>query len=174
PPGGFIDAGGTLYFSPGSRLGLAHMEGVEMSFGRSGEFGVAPPWIDLLRDEPRLFSFRAAGAGSQAATTELFLVPRRARARVEFGPRTPSWPGKPLEISVKVQDNLRATAAADANPVVTVGVEPVAVKFRREGESLKGELPPQAGPGPWVVRVVVKDPNGLELGRDFVEIASGR
>jgi hypothetical protein len=57
-------------------------------------------------------------------------------------------------------------------PTVLVGVESVPVDFKRDGAWLRGVLPARPGVGPWVVRVEVKDPSGLELGRDFVDVAS--
>jgi len=50
----------------------------------------------------------------------------------------------------------------------------VPLEFKRDGAWFRGVLPARPGPGPWVVRVEVKDEHGLELGRDFVEVASER
>jgi hypothetical protein len=47
------------------------------------------------------------------------------------------------------------------------------VKFRKKGHAFYGRVPPQPGPGPWVVRVDVSDQFGLALGRDFVEVIRG-
>jgi hypothetical protein len=45
------------------------------------------------------------------------------------------------------------------------------VAFTREGNRLIGTVLPTANPGPWVLRVEVKDQFGALLGRDFLEIA---
>jgi hypothetical protein len=170
PAGAYTDATGAVYLPPGSRLTLDGSSGVEMSYGHGGSFIAAPPSLELLRSEPRLVSFRAAGA---AEAVEVWLMPRKARAVVEFGSRSPHWPGEPLAIGVRIDEANRSAATwADVKPTVLVGVESVPVAFKRDGAWLRGVLPARPGVGPWVVRVEVKDPSGLELGRDFVEVAS--
>jgi hypothetical protein len=114
--------------------------------------------------------FRVPGNPSEG---KLWLVPRQIRARVEFGPAVPTWPRDALEIRVRVEE-VNAPSSADAievRPRVLLGVEPVQVSFVRHGNVLRGVLPPQAGKGPWVVRVEVEDQSGAELGRDFIEVA---
>jgi hypothetical protein len=96
------------------------------------------------------------------------------RAKVVFGPKVPVWPHDPLEIRVQVEESNGSESAADAVEVrtrVLLGVEPVEVSFVRDGNVLRGVLPPQSGAGPWVVRVEVQDQSGSELGRDFIEVA---
>jgi len=169
PAGAFVDATGTVHFAPGSRVDLERVEGVEMRYGHTGDFVAAPASIELLRSEPRLLAFRA-GSGP---ASELWLVPRKLRADIVFGSQAPRWPGAPLEIKVRVEDSCPdPTVAAEVVPNVSVGVEPVAVDFKADGGWLKGVLPPRSGPGPWVVRVEVKDRRGRELGRDFIEVAA--
>ncbi|HEX5099701.1 MAG TPA: hypothetical protein VFV94_09390 [Polyangiaceae bacterium] len=168
PAGSFIDAAGVVHFAPGSRLGLERTDGVEMRVGHTGDFAAAPPSLELLRAEPRLLGFRA-GSGP---ATELWLVPRVQRATIEFGSRAPHWPGEPLAINVKIEDSTPDPAGAvEVKPVVSVGIEPVAVEFKRDGAWLRGTLSPRDGAGPWVVRVEVRAHDGRELGRDFVEVA---
>jgi hypothetical protein len=53
---------------------------------------------------------------------------------------------------------------------VALGVDPIEVEWRREGDELFGRVSPQAGKGPWVVRLEVSDQFGIPLGRDFVEV----
>jgi hypothetical protein len=168
PPGGFVDAEGAVRFSPGSTIELGDVQGVEMSYGHEGAFVPAPPSLGLYRTQGSLLRFRAAGA---EGATELWLFPRTTRASIEFGPHAPSWPGTPLQIHVRVDDRSGEPEGMELKPLVTVGVEPVAVEFTRQGSLWNGVLPAQTGKGPWVVRVQVKDQHGIELGRDFVEIA---
>jgi hypothetical protein len=169
PAGTFVDAGGVVRFSPGSNIGFGRTDGVEMSFGQAGPFTAAPPSLGLFRSQPFLVRLRATGAD---AARELWLMPRTAHARVKFGPRAPSWPGAPLEIDVSM-DDAGSGDSFDVEPSVSVGVEPVAVDFKRQGNHWHGVLPARSGKGPWVVRVEVKDKSGLTLGRDFVEVAAG-
>lgn len=169
PPGAFLDMAGVVHFAPGSRLGLERTDGVEMRYGHTGDFSAAPPSLELLRAEPRLLGFRS-GTGP---ATELWLVPRVQRATIEFGPRAPHWPGTPLEINVRVDDSSPdPMSTGEPKAAVSVGVDPVAVEFKRDGAWLRGTLPARDGTGPWVVRVEVKSRDGRELGRDFIEVAA--
>jgi hypothetical protein len=166
PLGAFVDAAGVVRFPPGGSIGFGHPEGVEMSFGQTGAFTPAPPSLGLFRSQPFLVRLRAAGTD---AARDLWLTPRVASAKVQFGSRAPRWPGKPLAIDVQVDEE--GGDAAAVRLAVSVGVEPVAVEFTRQGSHWHGVLAPRPGNGPWVVRVEVKDGSGLMLGRDFVEVA---
>jgi hypothetical protein len=170
PERGFVDVDGAVHLPTGDSLSLTNTDGVEMTYGGGDYFVAAPRSLDLVQPEPRLVRFRLPGNPSEA---RLWLVPRQVRARVEFGPKVPTWPRDSLEIRVRVEE---ASASASAPPIdvrarVMLGVEPVNVAFVREGNVLRGVLPPQVGKGPWVVRVEVNDPSGAELGRDFIEVA---
>ena len=170
PPGAFADGERAVHLPPGRRVELSHTEGVEVSYGTAQHFIAAPRALELGRPEPRLVRLRLAGS---EASRNLFLVPREVRAKVEFGPRVPSWPKDPLEIRVRVEE-AKGTPAADlveARPKVMIGIDPVDVAFEKQGEWLIGTLLPRTGKGPWVVRVEVEDSNGSVLGRNFVEIA---
>ena len=59
----------------------------------------------------------------------------------------------------------------ELKPEVKLGIEPIEVAFTRDGNRLIGTVPPADKPGPWVLRVEVKDQYGSLLGRDFLEIA---
>jgi hypothetical protein len=170
PDRAFVDAEGAVHLPPGRSVALTHGDGVELTYGAGSYFIPAPRTLELQNPEPRLVRFRAAGSATEAM---LWLVPRQVRARVEFGPAVPSWPKDSLEIRVRVDDPTAAGGAApiEVRPRVLLGVDPVNVEFVREGDTLRGVLPPQAGKGPWVVRVEIEDQAGMQLGRDFVEIA---
>jgi hypothetical protein len=170
PDRGFVDADGAVHLPPGRSLDVTNTDGVEMTYGAASYFIPAPRTLELVRPEPRLVRFRQPGSSAEA---KLWLVPRQVRAQVAFGPAVPSWPKDSLEIRVRVNDPSAAGGATpiEVRPRVLLGVEPVNVDFVREGDTLRGVLPPQAGKGPWVVRVEVEDQAGTELGRDFVEIA---
>jgi hypothetical protein len=171
PVGAYVDANHAVHFPPSSALQLSHGEGVEVGFGHVGAFTAAPKSLELFRNEPRLVRFKAKGA-AEAEAVELMLLPRTAKASVEFGPRAPRWPGEPLQINVHVESQGEASSWLEAEPQVTVGVDPVDVAFTRDGDWLRGTLPARDDAGPWVVRVEVKDQHGIALGRDFVEIAA--
>jgi hypothetical protein len=170
PERAFVDADGAIHFHPGQSVALAHAEGVELTYGGGNYFISAPRTLELMRAEPRLIRFRVAGS---AAESKLWLLPREVRAHVEFGPAVPSWPKDALEIVVRVEEPNAGPAGVpvEVHPRVLLGVDPVKVAFVREGNLLRGVLPPQSGKGPWVVRVEVEDQAGTSLGRDFIEVA---
>jgi hypothetical protein len=169
PAGGYFDDGGSLRIPAGSRVGLGQASGLEVADGLGESFQPAPSALALPGTEPRLFRLRSQGSGENRT---LWLLPRKARAHVEFAPQAPRWPEQPLEIRVRIEDENGVSAPwVDARPKVRVGVDPVDVAFAHEGSWLKGTLPARTGNGPWVVRVEVSDQNGAELGRDFVEVA---
>jgi hypothetical protein len=170
PAGGYVDGSGALRVPAGSRVTLAHADELELADGLSERFAKAPNSIELPGDEPRLVRLRAQG---DTAARELWLLPRRARAHVEFAPQAPRWPEQPLEIRVRIEDeNGVAAPWVEARPKVRVGLDAVNVAFSAHGGYLKGTLPARSGTGPWVVRVEVSDQHGADLGRDFIEVAS--
>jgi hypothetical protein len=169
PVGSFVDAAGVVRFPPGVSLGFGHFEGIQLAYGIEGSFATMPPSLSLFRSQPTLIRFRAAGTET---VRDLWLMPRAARAQVAFGSRAPSWPGAPLEIKVRVDGAGESLEWLEVAPKVTIGVEPVAVDFQRDGSAWRGVLPQPTGKGPWVVRVEVEDQHGISLGRDFIEIAS--
>jgi hypothetical protein len=170
PPAAYVESANALRLPAGASVALSHAEGVEVALGADASFALAPPALALAGREPRLVRLRPPGDGYGAS---LWLLPRQAKAHVEFEPRAPRWPDAPLEIRVRLEETGGAPPDwVEARPKVTVGVDPVEVAFVREGAWLRGSLPPRAGKGPWVVRVEVSDQYGGELGRDFVEVAS--
>jgi hypothetical protein len=123
------------------------------------------------RDEKTIVRFRHPAAEGIVAVP---VAQQRVRARVRIGPKTAVWPQDDVEIVVRLEDSGDGQAAAKVSPriVVMLGVQRVPVRFRREGNVLRGTLPRQSGAGPWVVRAVVTHPSGKELGRDLLEIVA--
>ena len=171
PTGGYVDADGAIHLPKGARLALGDTSGVEMTYGSANHFVATPASLELFRQEPRTVRFRVAGTQQDA---KLVLIPREARAHVEFGSQAERWPEKPLEIRIRMEGARGDASVSEIvpRPRVTVGVEPVNVAFSRDGDGWRGLLLPRAGRGPWVVRVEVEDQHGIALGRNFIEIAA--
>ena len=79
----------------------------------------------------------------------------------ELGRTTGSRPSKRLRREGKVP-----------GVVYGMGNEPtsIAVEWKREGTRLTARLPPRASTRPEVLRVIVRDQKGVQLGRNFLEI----
>ena len=172
PPGGYVDAAGSVRLPLGARLALSHVDGVELTYGAAGVFMKAPPTLELVRGEPRLVSFKTPGNFDFA---NLQILPRDARARIEVTPRAPTWPRDRINIRVRLEEANGAPVPSfiQAKPKVIVGLETTPVEFRDAGGGwLSAELPARSGAGPWVVRVEVADQYGIDLGRDFIEVAA--
>jgi hypothetical protein len=170
PEGGYRDEAGAIRLPPGTKLSLEQTEGVQMTYGNAQSYFPASRELELHRAEPRLVRFKSA---DDAGGVPLLLLPRGAKAEVEFGPSAPRWPGGALAIRVRLTEpgGMKVPTWIEARPKVKVGVDPIPLAFTPDGGWLTAELPAQPGPGPWVVRVEVADQHGFELGRDFVEVS---
>ncbi len=170
PQGAYVDAAGSIRVVPGARVHLFPIEGLEMTYTRS-TYMPATSTIGINRNQPATMFLRPVGADQDLP---IRFVPRSVRARIEIGPKRPSWPNDPLKISIKLEDPSGQPIPEwlEMMPKVRIGLLDIDVDFRRVGQSVEATLPPRRGPGPWVVRVDVEDQYGYELGRDFVEIAA--
>ncbi len=169
PAGGYIE-GADLFVGPGQEVRFSHTDGLEMTYEGAGRYVPASEAVSLYRGETTMVSFRVPGSLDATSTR---LRPRNIFAHVAIGPRRAVWPKDAVEIVVE----LRATAGRsvptwlELKPEVRLGIEPLDVVFSRDGNRLVGSVPVPDKPGPWVLRVEVKDQFGASLGRDFLEIA---
>jgi hypothetical protein len=169
PPGGYA-ADGDVFIGKGQHVSFSHTEGLEMTYEGSGRYLPASQAVALYRDETTIVSFRVPGS---VFLTTARLRPRNLYAQVEIGPSRAVWPNDPVQIvvEVKTKNGQAVPDWLELKPEVTLGIEPIEVSFTREGSRLLGTVPPTNQPGPWVLRVEVKDQFGALLGRDFLEIA---
>ncbi len=167
----FLDESGVVQVGTDQIATFSNTSGLEMTYGTAGAWIDAPTQLFFRRDEKTIVRFRYPGAEGIVAVP---VAQQRVRARVRIGPKTAIWPRDDVEILVRLEDSGDGQAAAKIRPriVVMLGVERVFVRFRREGNVLRGILPRQSGEGPWVVRAVVTHPSGKELGRDLLEIVA--
>ena len=169
PPGGYA-AGGDIFIGKGQEVSFSNTEGLEMTYEGAGRYVPASQAVSLYRGETTVVSFRVPGS---VYPTTARLRPRSLYAHVAIGPSRAIWPQDPVEIVVelKTHGNQVAPDWLELKPEVKLGIEPIEVSFRRQGNRLVGVVPPTDKPGPWVLRVEVKDQFGALLGRDFLEIA---
>lgn len=169
PPGGYV-SGGEIFIGKGQDVKFSHTEGLEMTYEGAGRFIPASEAVSLYRGETTVVSFRVPGS---LFATSARLKPRGVFAHVELGPSRAVWPQDPIRIAVELRSQAGAPlpAGVEVKPEVTLGIEPIEVSFTRDGNRWVGNVPPIDKPGPWVLRVEVKDQFGALLGRDFLEIA---
>jgi hypothetical protein len=170
PPGGYSSAG-DIFIGKGQEVRFSNTEGLEMTYEGAGRYVPASEAVTLYRGETTVVSFRVPGS---VYPTTARLRPRGVFAHVAIGPRRAVWPKDSVQIVIELRSK-----AGEAVPQwlelktdVKLGIEPLEVAFTRDGNRLIGTVPPPERPGPWVLRVEVKDQFGSLLGRDFLEIAS--
>lgn len=169
PPGAYA-SGDDIFLGKGQEVSFSHIDGVEMTYEGAGRYVPASRTVSLFRGETTGVSFRVPGS---AFPTSARLRPRSLYAQVTIGPRRAVWPKDPVEIVVELKTKAGQSVpdGLELKTEVKLGVEPIEVSFARQGSRLVGVVPPTDRPGPWVLRVEVKDQYGALLGRDFLEIA---
>jgi hypothetical protein len=169
PPGGYVENGG-IYVSGGQQVKFSNTEGIEMTHLGVGKYVPASDPVSLFRNQRTIVSFRFPGSDDETIAR---LEPRDVYAEVFIGPKLATWPKDNLELTIRLRTRAGAPAPGfiEIVPKVHVGIEPLEVTWRRIGNDLRATVPPQAGQGPWVIRVDVTDQFGIQLGRDFVEVA---
>jgi hypothetical protein len=106
--------------------------------------------------------------------SRLVLARRQLRASVDLMPHNARWPLDPINAKVVVFDPSGRIDGAE-EPVTLealVGLTPIQVGWQRQGGTWTARIDPQPTSGPSVVRVVVRDGRGSEIGRGFLEIDS--
>lgn len=169
PPGGYA-AGGDIFIGKGQEVHFSNIEGLEMTYEGAGRYVPASQAVTLYRGETTMVSFRVPGS---VFPTSARLRPRGLYAHVALAPSRPVWPNDPIQIAVELRSKAGEEIPQwlELKTSVTLGIEPLDVTFTRDGNRLVGTVPPTGNPGPWVLRVEVKDQFGALLGRDFIEIA---
>jgi hypothetical protein len=111
---------------------------------------------------------RSVDAGAEMILT---LAHRELRADVSLTPKSPP-PGVPIEVRATVWDPSGRIDPA-AEPVTLQAlhdIDPIPVAWQRTGNTWTARIGVSRTLAPSVVRVVVKDARGTEIGRGFLEI----
>ncbi len=186
PSGAFVAHDGVVVLPEGATLPLVDADGLEVAYEnvRPGA-PAAPPilyWASLggpLRladDAPlRIAHLRDAALGVE---TRVVLGHRQLRADVELQPRQ-ARARDPIDVRAVVWDPSGRVDLASENVGLhaMADLEPVAVAWQHttvDGRGIwTGRIAPRPDKGPAVVRVVVKDGLGQEIGRGFIEMGAG-
>jgi hypothetical protein len=182
PEGAVLARDGALVLPQGSSVSLSDAEGVEVAYENvtSATRGLAIPlyWshlagaIRMTDDSPmRIVHLRDPALGGEA---RLLLARRQLRANVDLMPHNARWPVDPINAKVVVFDPSGRIDGAEEQVTLEalVGLTPIQVGWQRRGGTWTARIDPQPTSGPSVVRVVVRDGHGSEIGRGFLEIDS--
>jgi len=172
PPGGYV-TGGDIFIGQGQEVHFSNTDGLEMTYEGAGRYVPASEAVSLYRGETTMVSFRVPGS---VFPTSARLRPRGLYAHVVLGPSRAVWPTDAVQIAVELRSKGGEGIPQwlELKPEVKLGIEPIEVTFTRDGNRLVGTVPATDLPGPWVLRVEVKDQFGALLGRDFLEIAQAK
>lgn len=126
--------------------------------------------LRLSDDAPmRIVHLRDPALGAE---TQLVLARRELRAYVALAPSNARWPSDPIDARVEVRDpSGRIDVSNESVTLETLlDLTPLSVAWERNGNTWRGRIAPRLIGDPSVVRVVVKDGHGSEIGRGFVEL----
>jgi hypothetical protein len=162
----------TAIFLPSdARIALLHADDLEMSYGTDNPIYVAAPETVGLHDGHSVrIRFREKGSTLE---TQLRLEPLEIKPRILLEPSRATWPGAPVNIRVSLRRSDGTLPPNEESIVVAVSVNarPITVKWRRSAGTMTTQVEKPPFAGPWVVRVMVQDPTGHVLARDFLEVA---
>jgi hypothetical protein len=171
-PGTYDIEGHTVFLGLGEQVKLLGYDGLMMRYGTSPEYFPAAPAVRVVEQKPTVVEFR--DPQDPRGSVVLNLSPRVLKSQIDIGPVSSSWPQDDIKVTVKMWDGQGRPldALAEHRIVTKVGLSTVDVPFTHDGTSLVGIVPPQPGPGPWVIRVSVVDANGREIKRNFLEVST--
>jgi hypothetical protein len=171
PPGGFISSPGVVQLADEQSITLGFTSNLEVAFDVGTEFSAAPRTFPMRNSTPRTLRLRRRGGSTE---TSVHLEPRSLGADIDIGPKKARWPKDSVSIQIRLINRTGGAIPPGVKlvPEVKIGLTPLAVEWQGDGLTLRGVIPPQPQQGPTVVRVEVKDQNGIFLGRNFLEIVS--
>jgi hypothetical protein len=180
PDGAVLARDGAVVLPQGVGLALPGYDGVEAAFEnlrgtRSRVPGVPLYWSKLTGPlrlpedvDARLVHLRDAANGGEALLT---IARRELRADVTLSPSSPT-PGAPIDVRATVWDpSGRIDPASESVTLQALhDIDPIPVAWQRTGSTWTARIGVSRTVAPSVVRVVVKDARGIEIGRGFLEI----
>lgn len=170
PEGAQLVSGG-IALTPRQHLELSEVDGLIMSFGFGESFIQAPRTLSLQRGKGALV--RLVDPRTQGEV-RFQLVPHVVRAQIVLGSPRTTWPRDRTQVVVKLvnADGRPLQSSAGHTAEVSINSERRMVRWERRGNLMRAVIsPPRYMPGPWVLRVEVKNREGDLVGRDFLEIA---
>jgi hypothetical protein len=169
PAGGTVDREASTVVAPqGTSVRLSDHAHLEMAVD---DHKFRPAASELtVGDTKHLVRLRVEG--DYGRETRLHVEPRALKAVIRLGPAWARWPDDAIEMSIAIEDPSGRFDPQSVEPKVEVllGIEPVEVDWKREGTRMTARLAPRTSTRPDVLRVIVRDQGGVQLGRNFLEI----
>jgi hypothetical protein len=169
PDGGAVDREASTIVAPqGTSVRLSGHAHLEMAVD-DHQFR---PAASELRVNQTPYLVRLRVEGDYGRETQLHVQPRALKAVIRIGPAWARWPDDAIEMSIAIQDPSGRFDPASVEPKIEVllGIEPLEVDWKRDGAVMTARLAPRASTRPEVLRVIVRDQGGVQLGRNFLEI----
>jgi hypothetical protein len=183
PPDGFVAKDGTVVMAKGTSLRLPVAEHVEVAYENVASLArtqsVPLYWSKLtgplrLGEEMplRIVHLRDLESGS-SGEVRLVLARRELRARVALSPSGARWPVDPIKARIEVSDPSGRIDVNSAGVFVETMLDltPLPVRWEHTGSTWTGQIAPRLIADPSVLRIIVKDGLGAEIGRGFLELA---
>jgi hypothetical protein len=180
PADAFVAHDGVIVLPKGARLTLDDTDGIDVASesvnGLDPNFSAPLHWgrlsSGLRLPEDTLMRIVHLRDPRLGAETRIILARRELHADVELAPMDARWPKDPIDARVDVRDpSGRIDVASEAVTVeTTLDLTPLGVNWQRVGNTWRGRIAPRPIGDPSVVRVVVRDARGSEIGRGFVEL----
>jgi hypothetical protein len=183
PVGAFVARDGAVVLPPKTVLVPSGTDGIEVAYEDVASFAGRVRGVPLYWAKPtsalmlhasdetpmRIVHLRDAASGDE---TQLVLARRELRANVDLSPKS-ARPGDPLDARVVVWDpSGRVDLAVEHLTVEALfDLDPVAVPWQRSGNVWTARFGTRHTAVPTVVRVVVRDSLGIEIGRGVLELA---
>jgi hypothetical protein len=181
PAGALVANDGVLVVPDRETVSVQNADGLELAYenvtGLARNFSVPLYWgklsgpLRLAEEAPmRIAHLRDPVVGAEA---RLVLARRELVADVELGPARARWPVDAVEAHIEVRDpSGRINAAAEAVSVeAMLDLTPLPVVWEHQGARWHARIAPRPIAGNSVVRVVVRDAKGSEIGSGFLELA---
>ena len=183
PPGAFVARDGVVVLASGSTVDLLDADGLDVASETVFPGAPAPAasslyWsksnapLHLPDDAPmRIAHLRDPSLASVEG--RIAMARRQLRADVILEPKV-ARAADTIDVRIVVSDPTGRVDVANENVSLQAlaDLDPLAVAWQHAGSVWTGRIGPRPDRGPSVVRVIVNDGLGKEIGRGFVEIDS--
>ncbi len=158
-----------IEMSRSQTIQLRNAEGLSLKRAREHVVRPASEPVGIANGQPTPLMIQN---GDSTNACLMWLLPSQLPITAHVGPKWVMWPHESVNLEVRWTDQLGRRLPEDVEPTVTVyvGVEPVEVSWEKRVDVWRAQLGARPGPGPWVVRLEVRDQLGGLLARDFVEV----